>query len=269
MSKVGIVVPIYHSKPLHKEFTDEMLSSVYSSDNEVRCYLVVNYSREDLYPREGRIGKLEVVVIDNPKKNNVAAAWNLGIKRGITDGNDYVVVANNDIILHRQAIDNLVRFAQEHSEYILWTASEWDDYRSIRALKVDDLEDSFDEHPHFSCFMVTGSTITKLKVKEEGTQEPYPGYFDENFEPAYFEDQDMVHRIYRLGFRAVKVNRAKFYHYGSRTIKVDDELHIKNKRTYERAREYFKKKWGYDPHGYVPIREEDRLVKSYSKPFGV
>ena len=187
-----------------------------------------------------------------PNENNVSKAWNKGIKLGLEWGARYVIVANSDIIMHESLIDNLVQFAERHPEFILWTASEHTDLRTIKNAELDD---NYDEHPHFSCFMVNQRLLDTV------------GYFDENFVPAYFEDSDFHYRILLSGNKAAKTGSAKFYHYGSRTIKLDHELERHNVITYEKNRAYLKEKWGFDPHGHVFEPPEEMLKVGYSYPF--
>jgi len=221
--------------------------------------LINNYCAPEYLPKIKALAK----VISN-KENNVSSAWNLGINYGIENKFDYIIIPNNDLIFRHDAIDNLIKFAHLHPEFILWTAAEYTDMRTLEHHQPDN---NFDEHPHFSCFMVSPKTIELLKQKEEGTKEPIPGYFDTGFRIAYFEDQDMAQRIARAGFHAAKTGSALFYHFGSRTIKVDDELNKMNVRNYEDNRWYFKRKWNYDPHQFCPANESERLLKSYKNAF--
>lgn len=269
MLKVAVVVPLYHANELHFDFTKQTVESVNFPDNiQGKIFLINNYSLPQFEPNlDSFRTRYPQVIIKNPKGNHVGASWNLGIKMALEEGYDYVIVCNNDIIFHKNCIGNLVDFANKHQNYILWTAAEWPDLRTIKTVDDAVFDDNFDEHPHFSCFMVSKNTVDLLQGKEKDTKEPLPGYFDEGFDPSYFEDQDMAHRIYRAGYKAIKVSKARFYHYGSRTISVDDGIYALNRRTYEQCREYFKKKWNYDPHSYCPAKEEDRLTLSYKNAF--
>jgi hypothetical protein len=175
-----------------------------------------------------------------------------------------LLLPNNDLIFKSDAIDKLAKFAKKHQEFIFWTAAE---YESEQHLEFYQSDGSYDEHPHFSCFMISPKDfVAKMKAKEEGTGEPFPGYFDENYNPAYFEDGDMHNRILRAGYKAAKTSSALFFHYGSRTIKSDDEMDRKNARTYETNRKYFIKKWGWDPHGKV-VDNNDPIRFKFKKPF--
>jgi hypothetical protein len=256
---VGVTIPVYHTSDLLFDFTRQTLESLKSEENEIRVYLVVNYSSPEYYPTEDKFKMDKLVakftVIDNPKGNSVSAAWNLGIKSALDDGCEYVMVLNNDLVLHHKCVDNLLKFADMHQEFLLWTASEWIDIRTLNGVKEADINWSFDEHPHFSFFMVNKKTIDTV------------GWFDENLKMAYFEDSDMHTRILLSGNRAGKTAAAKFYHYGSRTIKVDDDLYADNKKTYEENRQYVDAKWGIDFHNQVFAPPEKILELINKHPF--
>lgn len=238
MLKVAIVVPLYHANELHFDFTRQTVESVNIPDEmQGKIFLIDNYSVSPFVPNlDSFRNRYPQVIVKNPKGNHVGASWNLGIKMSLEEGYDYVVVCNNDIIFHKNCIGNLVNFAQKHQNYILWTAAEWPDLRTIKTVDDAVFDDNFDEHPHFSCFMVD------KRLPE------IVGWFDENLKVGYFEDGEMHYRILLSKNKAVKVSKARFYHYGSRTISVDDGIFASNRRTYEENRDYIKKKWNVDFH---------------------
>ncbi len=257
--KVAVTIPLYLSSDILFDFTKQTLDSLKSENHEIAVYLIVNYSLPEFYPKKEDFILHESIkefhVVDNPKGNEVGAAWNLGIKMALEASNDYVMVMNNDLVLHHKCVDNLVKFAEEHQEFILWTASEWIDIRTIAGIKEADLKEDYSEHPHFSYFMVNQKTIDTV------------GWFDENLKMAYFEDGDYHYRILLSGNKAAKTESAKFYHYGSRTIKVDEGLYDQNKRSYENNRQYIQLKWDVDPHGKVFEPPEEVLKVCYKHPF--
>ncbi|MDZ4209635.1 MAG: hypothetical protein U1C56_00480, partial [Candidatus Curtissbacteria bacterium] len=252
-------VPVYLSSELLLDFTRQTLESIQSENHELSVYVIVNYSLPELCPTRDKFKLHESIknyqVIGNPKGNEVGASWNLGIKTALADGCDFAAILNNDLVLHRKCVDNLMTFADAHPEFILWTATEWIDVRTLGGVKEADINWDFDEHPHFSFFMVNQKTIDIV------------GRFDENMTMAYSEDSEMHYRIVLSGNKAGKTNAAKFYHYGSRTIRVDDELYEKNKKTYEYNRAYVIKKWGFDPHNTVFEPPEKALETGYKTPF--
>lgn len=263
--KLGITFPIYIKNDDHLYFTKKTLESIKSS-HPYEIVVVVNHLEEkykkDLYDLGGEYPILSYP--DNPVGNNVSAAWNLGINLLFERGVDLILVPNNDIVMHPDCIDNLVKFWQETKDsFIIWTAAQ---HASLRTINSVEPGNSYDNHPGFSFFAVSKDGINKLIEKEKETREPYPGMFDPGYKGAYFEDQDYHHRILRAGFDGGITASALYYHFGSRTIKVDAELNNLNGITYENNRRYFEKKWGYDPHGRG-ISNEERIELGYKTAF--
>lgn len=263
--KLIIGIAVYASDPLHLDFTEQTVKSIKTKyDKEI--LLISNYVKPNLKEDlENLAKKYNCQLIENPDGNSVGGAWNIAITKAIIDsaGPKYILLPNNDIVFKSDCIDNLVKFAEEHPDAILWTANTHD---NLRTLEQAEINDSFDEHPHFSCFMMSVDGINKLQKIEMGTKEPRAGLFDLGYEAGYFEDNDMHNRILRARLKAYKTASAIFYHYGSRTIKVDDEVFLKNKITYENNRQYFIRKWGFDPHNN-PVENDDPIRFKFKEPF--
>lgn len=251
-------VPVYISNPLHLEFTRKTIESL-ESKHELKILIINNYCKPEF---KDELEDLDGILI-NSRENNLSAAWNTVIKEGMGDDYDYFLIINNDLIFRPDTIDNLVDFAEKHPEFLMWTAAEHSNLRTLNSVKP---RKSFDHYPHFSAFMVSSKLVAELEKKEAGTEEPFPGYFDENFKPAYMEDNDMHNRILRAGYQAAKTASALFYHYGSRTIKVDEDLNRKNKATHRKCREYFVEKWGFNPDG-IAVANDDPIRFKYKEPF--
>lgn len=69
------------------------------------------------------------------------------------------------------------------------------------------------------------------------------GYFDENFYPAYYEDNDYVYRAGLTG-TTISVLPAGYEHEQSATIRSDTHLWAENQRTFPINGEYYVRKWG-------------------------
>lgn len=252
--QIGVVVPLYLTNQLHVDFTREALASLTSQHHELKIYLLDNHHEASLADALQALAReFDATILDNPKGNSLSAAWNLGIEQAHADGAWHTIVINNDVVLHPRAVDHLVRFAEKHTEFVLVTGTEWSD---LRTLNSADWDGSWAEHPHFSFFMVSPATIELV------------GYFDEQIDSAYFEDNDYHLRILLAGSKAAATTRAKFYHYGSRTVEVDDELKLAIKPKYEKNRQYLIDKWGIDfqTESYNP--PERILERCYREPFG-
>ena len=178
------------------------------------------------------------LVIHFDENKGCAASWNYGIRQAIRIfGSEYFFIPNNDILLHPKTIDVLLE-AIEAPSVALTTAT---DISGSVSASIDVLSQKLPvtaelvEKPEFSCFMLKGSTIDKV------------GFFDDKFFPAYFEDNDYHYRINLAGLKAIKTNRALYFHYGSRTIKADDRIKNVSNLGYNTNREYYKEKWGGEP----------------------
>ncbi|MDD5006369.1 MAG: glycosyltransferase [Candidatus Omnitrophica bacterium] len=164
-----------------------------------------------------------------------AASWNYGIKYAIRHfGSTHFFIPNNDILLHPEAIDILLKTIQK-KDVVLATAidvagkiSGQEEFNGL----LPPVKTLLSEAPEFSCFMLNLKAIEKV------------GYFDEAFYPAYFEDNDYHHRIKLAGLKAIKTNRALYFHYHSRTIKENEDIRNKSNLGYNLNQEYYIKKWG-------------------------
>jgi len=74
------------------------------------------------------------------------------------------------------------------------------------------------------------------------------GYVDENFYPAYFEDNDYVHRGFKAGCEFREINYP-YFHFWSRTVHEAQSGKV-NSRYFPLNRDYYEMKWGG-----VPTRE--------------
>jgi GT2 family glycosyltransferase len=244
--KVGIGAAVYISNEEHFQFAKETIESVKSADHELIFCFVINFVAKREY-RDWL--NAHGIVLDNTE-NIVSRSWNRAIETLITDGCDYVIVPNMDLVFKSNLVDNLVKFADAHPEFILWTALPWGEKESIEEAVEGE---GFPETPHFSCFMVDRRLFERI------------GKFDENFRAAYDEDIDMHYRIKLAGETAVGWEGARFFHQGggSRTIKSDPDLERRNHITHDANDKYFIAKWAYKP----PTADDAFTQGMYKHPF--
>jgi GT2 family glycosyltransferase len=69
------------------------------------------------------------------------------------------------------------------------------------------------------------------------------GWFDENYHPAYCEDNDFTWRVIKAGLTTRQIPTVTD-HVGSATIKLDHALRERNNLTYPKNVEYHLAKWG-------------------------
>lgn len=70
------------------------------------------------------------------------------------------------------------------------------------------------------------------------------GWFDENFVPAYCEDNDYAYRCQLTGVPMVDIEGVEPKHIGSSVIYSDKNLFLENNRTYPNNVRYYREKWG-------------------------
>jgi GT2 family glycosyltransferase len=145
-------------------------------------------------------------IIESNENLGVAKSWNLLCKK-IYEDNDYALILNDDIYLGRRdwEIDNLI------------TNFKYDFYVTMQ---------------DWCAFILPKKTYEKV------------GDFDENFYPAYYEDNDYYYRMQLKGCTYYKIPFLNpFLYKASQTIEKNPSLRDKildNK-------EYFIKKWGGEP----------------------
>src|SRR6266581_1223524 len=93
--------------------------------------------------------------------------------------------------------------------------------------------------PDFSCFCVTRRLGQEI------------GRFDENFNPAYLEDNDTHRRIQLAGFEAGAL--APYWHFLNGTIRSDPERATAVRNSFERCKKYYCEKWGAPLDSGSPI----------------
>lgn len=178
------------------------------------------------------------IIIDNWAENlGVSRAWNYGIESAGINGMDYALVCNDDIFFDMGTIHKLVEAMENHPEFDMVTG------RNRRDYEISE-EEGYKNEPDFACFMIRPGFLDEF------------GEFDEEFSPAYFEDNDMHYRIKIAGGRAVCRTDASFYHYGSVTQNWDGQQ-VVNAAMFEKNRDYYIEKWGGQPG-----------VERFDQPFG-
>jgi len=165
-----------------------------------------------------------------PPLPSLAATWNRALDFVWTTKADRALVVNNDVRLHKSTYEAL--------HWAMDRTGAW--FVSGVGVKEADFDPTIDlaalprDHggPDFSCFLIS-----------EHCHKVYR--FDENFVPAYFEDND-YHRRMELDGRGEKIFGipVPFLHYGSVTINRTPEAAKAFSPKFERCREYYVKKWG-------------------------
>lgn len=151
----------------------------------------------------------------------VAASWNYFLKTYP----DYIIISNDDIEVGPTAIENMVDAAEANPDGL------------------------------FFCIDSAGINAWSFFLERKRSLEVI-GDYDENFWPAYFEDNDRYRRYMLAGYEVHKAPGIEFYHFGSATIKAyDHEQEMRHHEYFRRNQEYYISKWGGEPHEEVYTTE--------------
>ncbi|MHB8483462.1 MAG: glycosyltransferase family 2 protein [Nitrospiria bacterium] len=240
--KIGICIPVVN---LWARFTKPCIDSL-KSKHQMRIVVVDNGSSDETQMNckqmMRNIGGF--YYIRNEKNIGCAAGWNQGVKNSFETGCDYVLVINNDVLLHPEAIDNLVdrMLKKEDGDRRLAMATCMNirgDCPTPESIFTKDLESYRKvveaEHPDFSGFMINRDCWNTV------------GYFDEEYFPGYFEDNSYHYRINHSGMKAITNPSSLFYHYGSMTSNGNRISEVVRNNNFERNRSEYIKMWGGQP----------------------
>jgi GT2 family glycosyltransferase len=141
--------------------------------------------------------------------------------QGYRDGADVVVITNDDVVFAPSDLDALASAAASDRErYIVSCAGPHGRYGC-----------RLPSHG-YACFAINPVALDRL------------GCFDQNFFPAYCEDQDYSRRAALAGLHEGNCANTNVFHAGSTAIFSDQDLRIRNSRTQALNMSYYRRKWG-------------------------
>lgn len=208
MDKLYFCIPTYKSFDLCRKAVDSALAGTRVPD-----YIIIldnSGSTASLPYLQDIVNiKSEIYLWPQPRNIGVAAAWNLFHKE-IQD--DFIIIGNDDIELHPHTLEDMVKFAKDHDDWLFGSSNSSGNM--------------------FSLFLLKREGFTKI------------GQFDENFYPAYFEDNDYSYRAKLLGKPLVPIESATYNHVGSSTLKRYNIHELEQHHQCFRANEiYYRDKW--------------------------
>lgn len=191
-----------------------------------------------------------------PKKT-LAQAWNDGSKRAFSDGCDYVVVCNDDILFSPDTIDAMIEqyeLLRDTENVIMVTPNniklELANPYDILTYERPDQPFTFSENPNFSCFLIKPEYFDII------------GEFDTNFNPAWFEDNCSHRRSILLGYKEITTTAAPQVHFGG----VSTSMLPSNQRDSGASQVYYIKKWGGIPYSHHNGGTKEHFTHPYNNP---
>jgi len=188
---------------------------------------------------------VQFMVEDNWNENiGVSKAWNRFMLMANYRRFDLLLICNDDITWRGNSFGNLLTaWAVRPTDVILMTGV------------AHDVTQGFHDAPDYSCFLFNPAEMLNTV-----------GLFDENFSPAYFEDNDSHYRIKLANKRAVCYSAARVDHKGSQTQNANPNSPIVTSQMFEKNRDYYKRKWGGIPgeeQWTAPFNNTERNLKNW------
>lgn len=168
---------------------------------------------------------LPIVVPNYEENRGVSWAWNDGMNNAIAS--DVAIITNDDIVFEMGCLRRMVDILAYTPGMDLVSAVNTRDFPEPGSGSVHEVD--------YSCFAVKPESFIRKF-----------GYFDENFFPAYFEDNDMYRRIELAGGMQRKLLEARMYHKGSQT-QLGGSKRVVSHEAFEANRAYYRNKWGGIP----------------------
>lgn len=217
LDKVSIILVNYNGKDYNKECIESIFNSSYKN---IDVIVVDNDSKDgsvDLL-REQFGNKIDLML--SRKNLGFSGANNIGIEKALRNGSDYIVLLNNDTIIDKDLISNMIKAAKEENDAIIspkiyyydnkdiiWSAGadmRWKkgvtDQRGIN--QKDD--GSFDKREEVEfgtgcCLLIPSKVISDVGLLSDD-------YF------LYYEDTDYCMRVRAKGYKIVYEPTAVLYH---------------------------------------------------------
>lgn len=224
MKKIAVVIVNYKLK-------DEVLKCVQSvKDNDykdLQIILVDNNSNDGLEKEKGK----DILFIQTGKNLGYAGGNNIGIKKALEAGCDFIFILNPDTTIDKKAIDVLVKKAKStqgdilgpkiyfNSSKKIWFAGGKFDKLNVLGshIGVDEVDRGQYENEVEVDFVTGAAMFVKREVFEK------IGYFDEKYF-LYYEDSDFCFRAKKAGFKIIYIPTAIIYHQNAKSTGLGSSL---------------------------------------------
>lgn len=246
-----ILLPYLDCPALTRVAVDDCLNQTIPGG--VRLLLIDNGSQDegravaDVAMREHHIPGIREVLAwhHDPPFPALAGVWNRALEFVWACGEDYALVVNNDVRLHRDTYAALLNAQQTCKAWFVTgvgvRADQFDpalDLWEARGTPSEARNDGVKPEgfhyggPDFSCYVITRECHRWFQ-------------FDEGFMPAYHEDNDFHRRLQLAGFgEKIFGLNVPFLHYGSGTLNENPQLRAGWAPRFAACQEYYRKKWG-------------------------
>lgn len=220
---IGIVTVLYNSAPVLDDFFQTLNQQTYK---DFILYVVDNKSSDNSLSEAKRLADIvdfQCVMMPQDENGGVARGNNIGIKAALEDKCDYVLLANNDIVLEKDTIEKLFQGLLRkkatlavpkiyfwNTDRILWTAGgEFLIFKAITCQfgfgETDHGQYDRDVQVSYSptCFMLIDSTVfhrvgmmdEKYFVYYDDTDFVWRALYNEHESLYYFYESRLYHKV--------------------------------------------------------------------------
>lgn len=240
MKKVSIITVNYNSEQATKKLLESLKHLKVS--NLVLDILVVDNGSEKVFVTNEKVN-----VIRSNTNTGFAGGCNIGIKKALETGADYVLLINNDTTVDPSLIKNLLnvmesnykigvvtpkiyfskghefhkdRYEQKDLGKVLWFAGGYIDWKNAQSVHIG--MDEVDRGQHDKIQKIDFATGCCMMIKKEVIENI--GMFDEKYF-LYYEDADFSQRVLKAGFEIFYVPDAVVYHDNAGSSGSGSSLH--------------------------------------------
>jgi len=230
MDKIQILTVIYHES--HEAFS--LFKKFVKSCKDAQITAVVNKKLDGVeYPQN-------IIYIDNDE-NCLSKAWNIGLKKLFKE-HKFVFVSGNDSLSPSDSdLKQMVKVLKQNPHYGVLSANHTQDPLVYKYLtkapfsKNYELENVSHGDGSFSFFLISKECYEDV------------GNFDENFKPAYFEDNDYLERLWLKGYAPKMLIDIIYYHLVQGSVKLNKTTASKYPEFMNKNLKYFREKWNKTP----------------------
>lgn len=253
--KTAIITLTYNKL---NEATKPYLDSLYqhTKESDFDLYLIDNASSDGTkeYIKEFQKKHSNIILIENQENLGYSKGNNIGIIKALKKDYKYIALLNNDILLTPNwLIDTIEAFNQDEHLGMLSPRN-----NEKCKLKPNNYLEGYKKYlskfkeplryvvtPFFSCVIIKREVFNQI------------GIFDENYSPAFYEDNDLSFRAMYKGYSLAYCNNTFIFHNHSTTSSSID------RKIPQRNKEYFFKK---HPLGkYIWEHKRTNVIKDFIK----
>jgi GT2 family glycosyltransferase len=242
--RLSIIVPLYRSPELIRPLVDSLINVAGEIKNENGIVIFINDSPEDTELKTVlayQLEKSEVIfpynILENPKNLGFIKSVNRGLERAIENGCD-VLLLNSDALLTKGTInelkraaysDSMIGFVSPRSNNATICNSPYPDrFRHLSMLDAHKAHLGIEKY--LDAVTYTPTVVGFCMYIKSRIIRDF-GMLSEIYGHGYNEENDLIFRCNRAGYRAALANRAYVHHEGS--VSFDNTGKGRNQREIE------------------------------------